>query len=76
MINYVNLGGRQYASGNSKCRRQTAGRFPPGSRPRFGDSLERTVFWKTRNDLSSLAGRPVRFRMVLKDADLYSLQFK
>jgi hypothetical protein len=42
----------------------------------FGDSLERTVFWKTRNDLSSLAGRPVRLRMMLKDADLYSFQCK
>ena len=41
----------------------------------FGDSLERTVSWKAGSDLSKLAGRPVRLRMMLKDADLYSFQF-
>ena len=42
----------------------------------FGDSLERTVRWKGGDDLGKLAGRPVRLRMTLKDADLYSLQFR
>jgi hypothetical protein len=41
----------------------------------FGDSLQRTVSWKAGSDLSKLAGRPVRLRMMLKDADLYSFQF-
>ena len=41
----------------------------------FGDSIERTVFWTAGSDLSKLAGRPVRLRMILKDADLYSFQF-
>ena len=42
----------------------------------FGDAIERTVAWKTGSDLSKLAGQPVRLRMMLKDADLYSFQLK
>jgi hypothetical protein len=42
----------------------------------FGDSLERVVAWKAGSDVSKLAGQPVRLRVVAKDADLYSLQFK
>lgn len=44
--------------------------------PIFGDTLDRTVTWKENPDLSKLAGKPVRLRFVLKDADLYSLQFR
>ncbi len=40
-----------------------------------GDRLEHTVSWKQGADVSALAGKPVRLRFVLKDADLYSLQF-
>lgn len=43
--------------------------------PIFGDALERTVTWKKGGDLASLAGKPVRLRFVLKDADLYALRF-
>jgi hypothetical protein len=43
--------------------------------PVFGDSLERTVMWKIGGDVSSLAGKPVRLRFVLRDADLYALRF-
>jgi hypothetical protein len=41
----------------------------------FGDSLERTIYWKGGNDVSALAGKPVRVRFVLKDADVFSLRF-
>jgi len=41
----------------------------------FGDNLARVVHWKSGNDVSQLAGKPVRLRFVLKDADLYALQF-
>jgi hypothetical protein len=41
----------------------------------FGDSIDYTVPWKPGGNLGELAGRPVRLRFVLKDADLYSLQF-
>ena len=42
----------------------------------WGDDLARTVKWGDTTDVSSLAGRPVRLRFFLKDADLYSIQFK
>jgi hypothetical protein len=41
----------------------------------YGDSTDQTVFWKNGSDLSSLAGKPVKLRFVLRDADLYSIQF-
>ncbi|MBI4623196.1 MAG: hypothetical protein HY736_08260 [Verrucomicrobia bacterium] len=44
--------------------------------PVFGDTIERAVTWTKGHDVSSLAGRPVRLRFVLKDADLYAFQFK
>jgi hypothetical protein len=40
----------------------------------FGDALARPVVWKDAS-ISTLAGRPVRLRFVMSDADLYSLQF-
>lgn len=39
-----------------------------------GDQIEHTVAWKG-GSLSPLAGQPVRLRFVLREADLYSLQF-
>jgi hypothetical protein len=42
----------------------------------FGDSLQRSVVWKNGGDVSPLAGRPVKLRFVLKDADLYSIKFE
>ena len=41
----------------------------------YGDCLERTVTWKGAADVSALAGKPVRLRFALRDADLYSLRF-
>ena len=41
----------------------------------IGDQIERTVAWKGGSDLSSLSGKTVRMRVVLKDADLYSIRF-
>jgi len=42
----------------------------------FGDTLRHIVRWRKRGgDLRSLAGKPIRLRFVLKDADLYSFQF-
>ncbi len=42
----------------------------------WGDDLARTVKWGETTNVSSLAGQPVRLRFLLKDADLYSMQFK
>lgn len=41
----------------------------------FGDALDGVVTWKNGPNVSSLAAKPVRLRFVLRDADLYSLQF-
>ena len=42
----------------------------------FGDTLDRCVTWKENADLASLIGRTVRIRFVLRDTDLYSIQFR
>lgn len=41
-----------------------------------GDTLDYTVRWKNGTSTSSLAGTPVRLRIVLRDADLYSFEFE
>jgi hypothetical protein len=41
----------------------------------FGDSINRTVTWQNGSDVKSLAGKTVRLRFQLKDADLYAFQF-
>lgn len=40
-----------------------------------GNKIEQTVAWKQGSDVSSLAGRPVRLRFVLQEADLFAMQF-
>ena len=42
--------------------------------PMFGDELDRALAWKGGSDLSALAGKPVRLRFVLKDADVFALR--
>jgi hypothetical protein len=42
----------------------------------IGDETERVVTWKSGRDVSELAGRPVRLRFAMQDADLYSLRFR
>jgi hypothetical protein len=41
----------------------------------FGDQIQRTVSWKEGDDVSRLAAKPIRLRLVMKDADLYSFRF-
>ena len=41
-----------------------------------GDSLDRIVTWKGGADVSSLAGKPIRLRWVLKDADVFAFRFQ
>jgi hypothetical protein len=43
--------------------------------PVFGDAIDRPVTWKNGPDVAPLAGKPVRLRIELKDADLYSFRF-
>jgi hypothetical protein len=42
----------------------------------YGDDLQRTVAWRSRPDLGALAGKPVRLRFDVRDADLYSFRFR
>lgn len=42
----------------------------------YGDSVDRPITWSGGDDLSSLAGKPVRLRFVMQDADLYALEFR
>ncbi len=46
------------------------------SKPLVGDAIERTVNWTSGNDLSALAGKPVKLRFEMSDADLYSIHFR
>jgi len=44
--------------------------------PIYGDHLQHIVRWaEAGGDLRPFSGKPVRLRFVLKDADLYALQF-
>ena len=42
----------------------------------IGNEIDRVVRWKSGADVNSLAGKPVRMRLVLKDADLFSFRFR
>ena len=41
----------------------------------YGDDIDRTVTWNGVSDVSALAGRPVRLRLVMRGAEVYSLRF-
>jgi hypothetical protein len=40
------------------------------------NELDRVVTWRTKSDVSSLAGKPVRLKFVMRDCDVYAFQFK
>jgi hypothetical protein len=42
----------------------------------IGNEIERTVAWNGGVSLRAIAGKPVRLRFFMKDADLYSIEFK
>ncbi len=42
----------------------------------IGNDLDRAVFWKGGSDVSTVAGKIVRVRFVLKDADLFAFKFE
>lgn len=45
------------------------------SRELVGDNIDQTYGWTGGTDVSKLAGKTVRLRFVLKDADLFSFRF-
>ena len=83
----VTFGGRELrlnystsAAGSVRVEVQDEGRQPlPGLAledmdPIFGDELDAIVQWKNGKDPGSFAGRPVRLRFELKDADLFAFR--
>ncbi len=42
----------------------------------WGDEIARVAEWKGGHDVSRLAGKAVRLRFVMQDADLYSIRFR
>jgi hypothetical protein len=42
---------------------------------RFADLIDGEVMWESGGDVSSLAGKPIRLRFALMDADLYAFKF-
>ena len=45
-------------------------------KPLVGDEIERVVHWRHGTGMEGLAGIPVRLRLVLQDADVYSIRFR
>ena len=70
------------AAGSIKVELQDeAGRVLPGHglgecRELIGDDIERIVSWEGGSDVAALAGKPVRLRFVMRDADVFSFRFK
>jgi hypothetical protein len=70
------------AAGSVRVELQDAGGMPiPGfaleeAREQIGNEIERVVTWSGGSDVSALAGKPVRLRFGMKDADVYSLRFR
>ncbi|OPZ80827.1 MAG: hypothetical protein BWY76_03239 [bacterium ADurb.Bin429] len=70
------------AAGSLRCELQredgvpirgfTLADFPP----LYGDEIDAAATWTGGDDLSILAGTPVRLRVALEDADLYAIQFR
>ena len=46
------------------------------SRTIYGDAINEVVTWKGKSDLSKFAGRPIRIRFVMEDADIWSIRFR
>jgi hypothetical protein len=42
----------------------------------FGDEIDSVVRWASNTDLASLAGRSVRLRFAIMDADVYAFRFR
>ncbi len=42
----------------------------------YGDGIRLLLRFKGSDDFSALAGKPVRLRFVMRDADLYAFQFQ
>jgi sugar/nucleoside kinase (ribokinase family) len=65
------------AGGNVSVEVQDAdGKALMQSNDMFGNELERVVPWLGGARIADLAGKPVRLRLTLRDADVYALRFR
>ncbi len=77
MINYSTS-----ATGTIRCAILDAGGEPiegysiDDCDPVYGDHIQREVTWSGNAELAPLAGKPVRLKFVMSDADLYAIQFR
>jgi hypothetical protein len=64
-------------AGSVRCELQTPDGTPiPGFTLVYGDGIELPVSWRGgQTELKELAGRPLRLKLELKDADLYAIRF-
>ena len=46
------------------------------SRELIGNHIDREVSWAAGADVAALAGRTVRLRLLMQDADLFALRFR
>jgi hypothetical protein len=44
--------------------------------PIFGNEISRVVRWSGSADLTTLAGQPIRMRVIMRDGDLFSFRFR
>jgi hypothetical protein len=44
--------------------------------PFWGDEIGRTIPWKEKKNLAELVGKPVRLKFTMREADLFSIQFR
>ncbi len=69
------------AAGSIRCELLTAeGEVIPGfgmtdCDELYGDAIEGPLSWRGITELKDLAGRPIRLRLELKDADVFALRF-
>ena len=42
----------------------------------IGDEIERVIAWEGRSSIGALAGKAVRLRFTMRDADIYSFRFR
>jgi len=71
ILNFKTIG-----SGSVRVELQDAGEKTIQSATLTGDEVREAVRWNGNATLKSLAGRPVRMRFVLQNADLFSFRFR
>jgi len=78
MINYsTSAAGSVRAEIQDAAGKRVAGYSLRDAVPIIGDEIQRVVTWKKQgSDVGPLAGKPIRLRFVLKDADLYAIRFQ